>query len=73
MSGTIRLRAWAHWGCEMQDDLSRAQHYRVMAEQMQETAAKESNVRLRINLLKLADQYGRLAEKLIGRHHGETD
>jgi hypothetical protein len=35
----------------MQDDLSKAQHYRLMEKQVREIAAKENEVKLRGDLL----------------------
>jgi ribosomal protein S6E (S10) len=55
-------------GTRMEDDLTRAQHYRVLAVQMHESAATERNGERRKELLELAAQYERLADKLIGKH-----
>ena len=55
-------------GTRMEDDLTRAQHYRALAGQMRETAAKESNEDRKQELLDLAEQYGRLADKLVDKH-----
>ena len=55
-------------GARVDDDLKRAQHYRSIAVQMHETAAKESNVARRKELLDLAAQYERLADRLVGKH-----
>ena len=55
-------------GTRMEDDLTRAQHYRTLAAQMQETAAKETDNARRKELLDLARQYARLADKLVGQH-----
>lgn len=52
----------------MEDDLTRAQHYRTLAEQMHETAAKETDDARRKELLDLARQYARLADKLVEQH-----
>jgi hypothetical protein len=50
----------------MQDDLTRAQRYRALAAQMREAADGESDLSRGNELLGLADQYDRLADKLIG-------
>ncbi len=55
-------------GTRMEDDLTRAQHYRDLAAQMHESAAKETDDARRRELLDLAGQYARLADKLIGKH-----
>lgn len=52
----------------MQDELSRAQHYRTMAQQMRDTAHGEPDTKRRHELLDLAAQYENLANKLVGRH-----
>ena len=49
----------------MQDNLIRAQHYRKLAKQMRDSAAQEADEKRRKQLSDLADQYSRLAEKLI--------
>jgi len=49
----------------MQDDLTRAQHYRVLATQMRDVARLEPDIKRRNELIDLARQYDRLAEKLI--------
>ncbi|HTT84935.1 MAG TPA: hypothetical protein VMF67_15775 [Rhizomicrobium sp.] len=49
----------------MQDELERAQHYRALEVQMRETAKQEPDAARRTDLLSLADQYSRLADKLI--------
>ena len=58
----------------MEDDLTRAQHYRNLAAQMRASAQDESNLARRNELFDLARQYDRLAEKLIGgsrmKHYG---
>jgi hypothetical protein len=51
----------------MQDDLTRAQRYLALAAQMWEAAEGESDPTRRRELLSLADQYERLANKLIGK------
>ncbi len=60
----------------MQDDLTRAQRYRALAAQMSEAAEGEFDRGRRGQLLGLAEQYGRLADKLIGKgeaKRAETD
>ena len=52
----------------MQDDLSRAQHYRSLAIQMRDSAESEMNDKRRQELLDIANQYEKLADKLIDRH-----
>ena len=52
----------------MQDDLTRAQHYRMLAMQMRESAQSEHDDKRREELLDIAGQYDNLAEKLIGKH-----
>ena len=52
----------------MQDDLTRAQHYRSLAVQMRDTAEGETHETRRRELLDLASQYEHLAEKLVGKH-----
>ena len=52
----------------MQDELTRAQHYRVLAQQMRETAQAETDPARRQELRDLAVQYENLADKLVGRH-----
>jgi hypothetical protein len=51
----------------MQDDLTRAQRYRVLAAQMSDVARDEADENRRKELESLADQYRRLADKLIGK------
>ena len=55
-------------GTRMEDDLTRAQHYRALAAQMHENAAGEKDQARRQELLDLATQYERLADKLVGKH-----
>lgn len=55
----------------MQDDLTRAQRYRVLASQLRDTAKQEPDEIRRNELINLADQYARLADKLIGRQKEE--
>lgn len=55
-------------GTRMEDDLTRAQHYRALAGQMRDTATKETDEARRKELLDLAEQYGRLADKLVDKH-----
>jgi hypothetical protein len=51
----------------MQDELSRAQHYRALAQQMRTAARTETDAQRRQELLDVAAQYENLADKLIGR------
>ena len=51
----------------MEDDLTRAQHYRVLAMQMREAAETEADQKRRQELLDIANQYEHLADKLIGK------
>jgi hypothetical protein len=51
----------------MQDDLTRAQHYRALFEQLRTTAEHEPDETRRKELLELARQYERLAERLVGQ------
>ena len=55
-------------GARMENDLTRAQHYRALATQMRETATNEPDEKRRQELLDLAAQYQRLADKLIATH-----
>ena len=52
----------------MQDDLTRAQHYRALATQMRDSARAEIDAKRRQELLDIAAQYDNLADKLVGRH-----
>ena len=52
----------------MQDDLTRAQHYRALATQMRESAHSEKDQRRRQELVDIANQYENLADKLVGKH-----
>lgn len=52
----------------MQDDLSRAQHYRTLAMQMRDSAQSETDERRRQELLEIATQYENLADKLVSKH-----
>ena len=54
----------------MQDDLSRAQHYRALARQMRESAGAEADEKRRREIIDLANQYEHLADKLVGKHVG---
>lgn len=56
----------------MQDELTRAQHYRTLAMQMRDTAAAEIDDERRKELLDLASQYDGLADKLVGKHTGRA-
>lgn len=55
-------------GARMENDLTRAQRYRALAAQMRETATNETDEKRRQELLDLAAQYQRLADKLIATH-----
>lgn len=52
----------------MRDDLTTAQHYRALEKQMRQTAEREGDQQSRKELVELADQYARLADRLIKRH-----
>jgi hypothetical protein len=52
----------------MQDDLTRAQHYRALATQMRDSAQSEQDQKRRQELLDIANQYENLADKLVGKH-----
>ena len=52
----------------MQDELTRAQHYRLLAQQMRETAQEEPDPARRKALLDLSAQYENLADKLVAKH-----
>jgi hypothetical protein len=52
----------------MQDELTRAQHYRSLASQMRDTAGTERDAKRRGELIELASQYEHLADKLVGSH-----
>ena len=52
----------------MEDELTRAQHYRVRAAEMREASRQESDIKRRTELPELSRQYDRLAEKLIENH-----
>ena len=54
-------------GTRMEDDLTRAQHYRALAIQMHQAAAKEADETRRTELLDLAAQYERLADRLVSK------
>lgn len=55
-------------GPRMEDELTRAQHYRSLSSQMRENAASEADQTRRKELLDLAMQYERLADKLVDQH-----
>lgn len=55
----------------MRDDLTTAQHYRALEKQMRETAEREPDQKSRKELLELAQQYARLADRLIERYGGK--
>ncbi|MGH6888437.1 MAG: hypothetical protein ACREHF_04450 [Rhizomicrobium sp.] len=52
----------------MQDDLTRAQHYRALALQMHDAAVNEADPKRRQDLIDLANQYEHVADKLVGNH-----
>ena len=52
----------------MQDDLTRAQHYRALAAQMRDSAQSEPDEKRRQELRSVAAQYENLADKLVGKH-----
>ena len=54
----------------MQDDLSRAQHYRALASQMRYAAETEADGKRRLELLEIANQYEHLADRLVTNHVG---
>lgn len=56
----------------MQDDLTRAQHYRALAVQMRESAVTEGDPKRRRELVDLAKQYEHLADKLVGNRVGRA-
>lgn len=58
------------WGV-MENDLARAQHYRHLADAMRRSARDEAAGTRQRELLDLASQYEKLADKLIARR-GET-
>jgi hypothetical protein len=51
----------------MENDLTRAQHYRHLAASMRKTAREESAAKRQRDFLDLASQYERLADKLVAR------
>lgn len=55
------IRTWR----PMENNLTRAQHYVALAAQMRTVAKLEPDVARRNELLELARQYDRLAEKLV--------
>jgi hypothetical protein len=54
----------------MQDELTRAQHYRALAVQMREAAEAEADEKRRQELVEIASQYDNLAAKLVSRYAG---
>jgi hypothetical protein len=52
----------------MQDELARAQHYRTLERQLRDSAELEQDEKRRADLVSLAEQYSRLADKLISQH-----
>ena len=57
----------------LQNELARAQHYRALEKQLRETAGKEPDEARRVELVGLAEQYSRLADKLIGQRAQRED
>jgi hypothetical protein len=51
----------------MESELTRAQHYRHLAELMRKTAREEPAAKRQRHFLDLASQYERLADRLVGR------
>jgi hypothetical protein len=51
----------------MENELTRAQHYRHLAELMRKTAREEPAAKRQRDFLDLASQYERLADKLVGQ------
>jgi hypothetical protein len=51
----------------MENDLTRAQHYRHLAESMRKSAREEGLARRQRGFLDLASQYEHLADKLVAR------
>ena len=49
----------------MENELSRAQHYRHLAESMRKSAREEKAAKRQRDFLDLASQYERLADKLV--------
>ncbi|HEY1613107.1 MAG TPA: hypothetical protein VGF97_05350 [Rhizomicrobium sp.] len=56
----------------MQDELTRAERYLQLAAQMVETAEYEPDEKRRRELVDLADQYQRLADRLIEKQRGRA-
>ncbi len=52
----------------MDDELTRAQRYRALAEEMESLARTEPDETRKAELQGLAQQYRKLADKLIDRH-----
>jgi hypothetical protein len=55
----------------VQDDLSRAQHYRALATQMRDAAQSEADEKRRQELIDIANQYEHLADRLVSKQLGE--
>ena len=53
---------------DMQDDLTKAQRYRTLAEGMEGLAMGEPDEARRAELYRLAEQYRRLVDSMIERH-----
>ena len=51
----------------MENDLSRAQHYRHLADSMRKSAREEATAKRQRDFLDLASQYEHLADKLVAR------
>jgi hypothetical protein len=60
-----RNLTWVLGSGDMEDDLSKAQHYRDQATHMRELAAKDQNVETRDALISLAQNYDRLCLKYL--------
>jgi hypothetical protein len=54
-------------GAVMESDLTRAQHYRHLAETMRKSAREERAAKRQRDFLDLASQYEHMADKLVGR------
>ena len=54
----------------MQDDLTRAQRYRALAQEMEKLWRAEQDEKRRAELLGLVGEYRRLADRLINRAAG---
>jgi len=54
-------------GTAMESDLTRAQHYRQLAETMRKSAREERAAKRQRDFLDLASQYEHMADKLVAR------